>query len=177
MNQKQIGIVLIIAGVILASLVFFMKANEDRAIERMVMELGGTCYLSDGTCLHSDRDFTPYITGWILAGAIAILGVYLSIFDRTQKILEENQLKIADAIKTTKKEEKFEAFISGFDDEEKKVLRAVKEQDGILQSTLRFRTGIPKATLSIMIKELENKGIISKKPEGKTNKIFIRKTF
>ena len=49
--------------------------------------------------------------------------------------------------------------LAGYTDEEKKVVKAVKEQDGITQSTLRLRTDLHKSKLSIVLDGLEKKGL------------------
>ncbi len=181
MNQKQIGIILLIVGILSAMFVYVVKVREDTYIEAIIEAQGGSCYLDDGTCLHEDRNYTPLIIGTIVALALILLGVYLLIFDRTQKALAQQNVQIAEALKTAKKEEdvkgKFDAFLSGFSAEEQKVLRAVHEQDGILQSTLRYRTGQSKATLSLLLKGLEEKNVISRKASGKTNKVYLRKSY
>jgi uncharacterized membrane protein len=45
------------------------------------------------------------------------------------------------------------------------------------QSTLRFKVGMAKAYLSMMISDLEERGIISRKQEGKTYQIFLKMKF
>ncbi|MAG08458.1 hypothetical protein CMO89_03220 [Candidatus Woesearchaeota archaeon] len=181
MNQKQIGTILIIAGILLASLIFWIKIKDDIAIRQIIMQQGGSCYLDDGTCLHEDRDYIVYIIGWVLSAALTILGVYLIFFDKTQEILAEHQEKVSSALEEAKKQEKdkdeFHAFLSSFNEDEQNILKSTKEQDGIKQSTLRYRTGISKSTLSLTLKSLEERDIISRKPSGKTNEVFLRKKF
>lgn len=180
MNQKQIGAVVIIVGIVLAVFVFMAKIREDKALNLLISQQG-SCYLDDGTCLHEDRSYTLYIIGWVLSGALIILGIYLIVFDKTQKMLAEQQVTVSTALKEAKKQEKekdeFKAFLSGFSKEEQNILKAIKEQDGIQQSTLRFRTGMSKTTLSLILKSLEERGIISRKQSGKTNEVYLRKKF
>jgi len=180
MNQRQIGILIIIVGVILAGVVYTIKVKEDKAIKLVINETG-SCYLSDGTCLHEDRDYVPYIIGFTLSAALLILGLYLMMFDKTQQRLAENQIKIAEALHgakiADKEKDEFKAFISGFTEDEQKIIKAVKEQEGIKQSTLRFRTGLSKSTLSLLLKSLEERDIIKRKESGKTNEVYLRKKF
>ena len=90
MNQKQIGIILVIIGILLSSLVFMIKHNEDVVINKIIAEQD-SCFLEDGTCLHESRNFTSYVIGWIVSAALIILGIYLMYFDKTQQDLSNNQ--------------------------------------------------------------------------------------
>ncbi len=65
----------------------------------------------------------------------------------------------------------------GLNEDEKKILSAVKDQDGITQHTLGLRTDLHKSKLSIIVGILERKGLIKKEKKGKTNKIFLRVNF
>jgi uncharacterized membrane protein len=118
-----------------------------------------------------------YVFGGALAFGLVLLGIYLMVFDRTQKVLFEQHERVSSALLEAKKDERFHAFLSGFNADEQKVLGAVREQDGILQSTLRYRTGMSKAGLSLLLKSLEEREIISRKESGRTNKVYLRKRF
>ncbi|MEM4260140.1 MAG: MarR family transcriptional regulator [Candidatus Woesearchaeota archaeon] len=181
MNQKQISIIIIIFGILLGIFVYYSKIREDKNINQIIMAQGGSCYLPDGTCLHEDRDYTIYILGSVLSSVLILLGIYLLVFDKTQQMLVKQHLEVSRALREAKKNEKskdeFNAFLSGFTNDEQKVLKAIREQDGIQQSTLRFRTGMSKASLSLLLKSLEERQIISRKASGKTNNVYLRKKF
>ncbi len=180
MEQKHIGTILIIIGILLAGLVYVVKVREDNYI-KLVMKQDASCFLEDGTCLHADREIMIYVFGWSMAVVMLLMGVYVGWIDKSQKVLAEHSRKVSGALHKAKVEERkkdeFAAFLAGFSDDEKKVLLAVKEQDGIKQSTLRFRTGISKTGLSILLKDLEEREILSRKKSGKTNEVFLQKKF
>jgi len=170
MDNKKLGIILLIAGIVLISLLYAIKAREDAIVDEFVDE-EGTCYLDDGTCLHSDRGILVYIIGMILGGAIVALSVYILFFERSQKeILStlENHKKIQ------VNEEKFDILLKGLDEFEKKVIKAVKDQDGITQQTLRLRTDMHKSKLSIVLDGLEKKELIKRIEKGKTKQVFLK---
>jgi uncharacterized membrane protein len=180
MNQKQIGTILIIIGLILAIFVYYMHQREARIISEFVSDKG-SCFLDDGTCLHEERNPIIYIIGWIISAALITFGIYLAFFDRTQKVLLDNQKRLSEALLEASKKEKekdeFAAFLSGFSAEEQKVLKAIHFQDGIKQSTLRYKTGISKSSLSLILRSFEEKKIISRRISGKTKQVFLQKNF
>jgi uncharacterized membrane protein len=179
MNQKQIGIILIVIGILMSIFVFYVKVENEQHIALLVSETG-TCFLKDGTCMHNQGQIL-YILGWVLSASIIILGIYLIFFDKTQKVLAEHQVKVSRALEEAKKQDKekdeFKAFLSGFNEDEQKILLAIREQEGIQQSTLRFKIGMSKTSLSLLLKSLEDRGIISRKESGKTNQVFLKKKF
>ncbi|MBU0757089.1 MAG: MarR family transcriptional regulator [Nanoarchaeota archaeon] len=180
MNQKHIGLILIAVGILAGLFVYMAKAREDRFISTIIMEKG-SCYLDDGTCLHEDRDFTLYVIGAALSGVLIIFGMYLSFIDRTQEVLYDHQIKVTNALKEAKSAEKnkdeFKAFLAGFSEDEQKILAAIKDQDGILQSTLRYKTDLSKTTVSLILKSLEERNIISRKEHKKTKEVYLKKRF
>ncbi|MFH1210420.1 MAG: hypothetical protein V1645_00740 [archaeon] len=176
MDNKKLGIVLIIAALVIIGIFFFIRSEMERLIGIQV-ETTGTCF-QGSVCSHENANTTTYI-GIGLAAFIAALGVFLLFFEKGQKILMENQEKITLALHKDSKEkveeEKFNALLAGLDDDEKKVITAVREQEGIQQSTLKYRTGLSKTKLSMVIKDLEAKNLVTKEEDGKTNKIYLKK--
>ncbi len=188
MNQKTLGIFLIITGIVLAGLFYKVKVDSEVQIEALIAAQGSqeACFLEDGTCLHEKQNNLFFI-GEGFAVLIFSLGLYLLFFDTTKETKElvakqsEQNVQIATALKQSveekKKDERFSAFLAGFSDDERKILEAIHEQEGILQSTLRFRTGLTKTDVSLILKKFEEKGYVTKKPEGNTNKVYLRKVF
>ncbi len=180
MNQRVIGVIVVVFALLAGALLFLVKAQHDTDTALLIQARGGNCYLDDGTCLHEQGNGL-YIFGGAITAALLALGAYLIIFDRAARSLEKQHLEVSQALKEAKQQEKqkdeFKAFLSGFPEEEQRILLAVKEQDGIKQSTLRFRTGLSKTTLSLLLKALEQRGIVSREEDGKTNKVWLRKKF
>lgn len=179
MNQKQIGIALMVFGILVALMVLMFKSQMDLSAHQ-AMSQTGTCFDEDGDCIHQ-RNVIQLAVGWSLSAIIFVLGVYLFFFDKTQSLLAKQQLTIAMALEEASKKEshksKFESFLAGFNSEEQSVLKSVHAQDGIKQSTLRFKTGFSKTSLSLILKSLEEREIISRKPSGKTKEVYLRNKF
>ena len=95
--------------------------------------------------------------------------------ENNRKTLSNLISLLTDANKKELKEDKFELLLSALDEDEKKVIKAIKEQDGITQATLRIRTDLSKTKLSFILADLEKKDLIRKVVQGKTNQVFLKK--
>ena len=73
--------------------------------------------------------------------------------------------------------DKFSLLLRPLDDNEQKVLIAVKEQEGITQSTLKYRANLSKAKVSMILTDFEKKGLIARKAKGKTYQVFLTENF
>jgi len=165
MDNKKLGIIFLIISVILAIILIQLIGG----LNTQVKELG--CFDNKG-CINveSALSVTHFAFGFI--GFILALGFYLIFFARGEKAFVQ-------AIEETKNKElegeKFELITKGLDDYEKNALKAVKDQDGITQNTLRLRTNMSKAKLSYVLRDLEKREFITKVKKGKTYAIFLRK--
>lgn len=176
MEQKQIGIIILIIGLILGTSVTLMKINEDKYINSYISDKG-SCFLDDGTCLHEDRDYTLFIVGWIIVGILILISGYMILVKSPyDKILKENQELIKKIEKSNKKNE-FEIFLSSFDEDYKTILKIIKDNEGITQATLRFKTGFSKAHVSNLVNTLEKKNFISRKRKRKTYQIYLKSKY
>ncbi|MBN2881256.1 MarR family transcriptional regulator [Candidatus Woesearchaeota archaeon] len=176
MDQKSIGMIILVFGIIIGIFTLTMKIHEESYINSIIKEKG-TCYLADGTCLHEDRSVLPYVFGWSISLSMIVFGLYLAFMDKTSEKIQKTHEVFTKIMDDSNDKSKFDAFLEGFSSDEKKVLSAIKEQDGIKQSTLRFRTDLSKATLSLILKSLEERKFISRNEKGKTKEIYLIKKF
>lgn len=168
MDNKKLGAILIIVCVALAILVFLFDntINEQAAAgcSCTEMEIGGFCP-------HEDHSHWQTYAGVILIALIAALGIYLIFFEKSQKAIistleKQKHIQL--------QEEKFNILLKALDPEEQKVIKAVKDQDGITQQTLRLRTDLHKSKLSIVLDSLEKKNLIKRIEQGKTKQVFLK---
>ncbi|MBI2110732.1 winged helix-turn-helix transcriptional regulator [Candidatus Woesearchaeota archaeon] len=164
MKNKRLGIILLVIGIIIAIILINLTNKYNRAST----EEG--CFPNDECkSIESSLSMTHFAFGII--GFILALGFYLIFFSKSEEIL----LKRLEDIKQDKiTEDKFSILTKALDPFEQKVLKAVKEQEGITQNTLRIRTDLSKAKVSYVVNDLERKGLIKRDKKGKTFAIFLR---
>ena len=168
MDNKIIGTILLVVCLVLGFLIFTfnntLNAQAEASCDCVEMQESGVCPMENQT------PWQIYL-GIILISGIAALGIYLIFFEKSQKEIA----KILEKQKHIQlKEEKFDILLMGLNDDEKKILKAVKEQDGITQQTLRLRTDLHKSKLSIVLDGLEKKELIARKEKGKTKQVFLK---
>jgi len=109
-----------------------------------------------------------------LISFIGALGVYLLFFSTS----EEAILKRLEEEKNMKVEQnKFELILKAMDENEQKVLKAIREQNGITQSTLKFRTDLSKAKVSQILTDFEKKHLVKRELKGKTYAVYLAENF
>ncbi|MFH1591742.1 MAG: hypothetical protein ABIB47_00030 [Candidatus Woesearchaeota archaeon] len=176
MNNKVLGMVLILlaVGFIAALVIFKIQVND--LTESLMIQSGGSC-IQDGKCLHEQSNIPMYLGLGVILVTL-VLGVYLLFFERGQKYIEKTHKELIGTLEKAEKsrdeDERFDILLKGLDDYEKKALVEVKKQPGIMQNTLRLRTDMSKAKLSIVLTELERRGLVKKISSGKTNKIYLK---
>ena len=170
---------MIVIGLILGGFVFYFKQQADVAADIVLSETG-SCIVPETGCLHSANN-NLLLFGIVLSVLLFGLGVYLIFFDKTQEKLAQQQKDVSKALEEAKKQDRikdeFSAYLAGFSIDEQKILKSVHAQEGIKQSTLKFRADMSKTTLSLILKSLEDRKIIMRKPSGKTNQVFLVKKF
>ena len=109
-----------------------------------------------------------------LISFIGALGIYLLFFSTSEEAIlkrleEEKNMKID--------QDKFELILKAMDENEKKVLKAIKEQEGITQSTLKYRTDLSKAKVSQILTDFEKKHLVKREASGKTYAVYLTENF
>lgn len=163
MENKKLGTAVIaITGTLLAMTIGLVRGfNQD------LTALG--CF-QNPSCqpIQQSLSLTHFAFGAF--GFLFALGFYLIFFSRG----EESIVRRLEADTSRKLEEdKFSILMKGLDGYEKKVILAVKEQNGITQSTLRLRVDMSKAKLSQVLTELEKKNLVRREPESKTLAVYL----
>lgn len=178
-KHKHLGLILIGISITFLIAIIIFKIQIENLTDAIMIATGGTC-IKEGECIHEQSEIPVYV-GVAIVFLTMALGIYLLVFDKSQKYAENIQQELVSTLKETKKkqdaDEKFEFLLKALNEDEKKVMSSIKEQDGIEQSTLRIRTGLSKTKLSVVLTELEKKNLIKKVPEGKKNKIYLKNAF
>ena len=164
MENKKLGLILIIIGLALGGIFMYYSSS----LVQEGRELG--CY-SNEDCfgIENALSFSHIAVG--VFSFIFALGFYLLFFNKTEKAIldklekDKNQ-KIDDM--------KFDILLKALNPFEKKVVKIVREQDGITQNTLRIKADMSKAKLSYVLQELEKRGIVKRVAKGKTLAVHLK---
>ena len=167
MENKKLGFIILSFSVISTVLAFgFMNVlgRQTAALQ---------CYpTSECQRVESLTGLSHVAVG--LISFIGALGVYLLFFSTSEEAIlkrleEEKNMKI--------EQDKFELVLKAMDDNEKKVLKAIKEQSGITQSTLKYRTDLSKAKVSQILTDFEKKNLVKREIKGKTYAVYLTENF
>ncbi len=161
MINKKLGFLFIFLGIVTGFILFYVSSEL-----RTEGEILG-CYENIG-CSNIEASLTLTHFAFGVVGFLLSLGLYLLFF-------YSGEADILNALKKQKDEEisqkEFGIIISVLDEYEARVLRLVKEQDGIGQRTLVIKTGLSKSKISDVIKSLESKNLVKKVKKAKNNYI------
>jgi len=170
-----IGIIALTLIVLFLSYQYTQRLEQQRSdavAMLMTLPAQANCKYDDTTCPQAEEVTMPStaVIGMILIAIL--LAIYLIRSDTTQ---QQILLELEQKRKQLSRDERYELITSILTKEEQKIIRAVKEQPGISQATLRLRTDLSKAKLSILLKELENRALIVKTEDGKTNIVHLKR--
>lgn len=176
MDNKKLGVIIIAISIIFGLFVYGFGIQASKLQTNPC--ICGSCQA------EKQQDYLIYGSIAVIFSTLS-LGLYLLFFEKSNQVLS-NKLKVFEKsnrilANKLKKDvvvksgnEKFKLILMGLNDDEKKVLTAVREQDGITQHTLRLRTDLHKSKLSIILSMLEQKGLVTREQKGKTNQVFLK---
>lgn len=163
-NNQKLSVILIIIALAIAFLGIWLKGYNDK-IAQMQQNETGSCYLPDGTCLHTTSDSIMFVALGI-AAVIAAVGLYL-FFQKPRTIIK----KIQD-----KREEKNVEAPSTLGDESRSLFDIIAKSNGaILQGELVSKSGMDKVKVSRILDKLEMQGLIERRRHGMSNLVVLRK--
>ncbi len=166
MDSKKIGITLMVLAVMLFGMVYAFLDNASKASTQNNCNPTKECQKAASLIGWSNIAF-----GIIFS--ILSLGFYILFFNNDTHVLE----RIEKETKEKALSEKFSIALSMLDPAEQKVISAIREQEGITQSTLRIRTDMSKAKLSMVLSDFEKRDIIRRVPKGKTLAIYLKEKY
>ena len=169
-NNKKIGILVIVISVVVIMFGLWLKTYNDKIAQVQVNETG-TCYLPDGTCLHSTSDLMMY-SSFGLAIFLAVLGAYLFLRNEPKKtvirrieksIVRNEEPTVIEPPKT-------------LGPETRNIFDLVVQANGaILQGELVAKSGVDKVKVSRILNKLEMLGLIERRRHGMSNLVVLKK--
>ncbi len=167
MDNKKLGVTIIILTLLLGGVIFYV-------ISQLKSEQEALGCMPSKDCIQIEQTLSiTHVAVGVLSFAFA-LGIYLLLFHSSEDAI----LQRLEADKNKKlSEEKLDILFKGLDEFEKRTVKAVKEQPGITQNTLRLRTDMSKAKLSQVLHVLEKKGLIARERKSKTFEVYLKDSF
>ncbi|MEK6896802.1 MAG: hypothetical protein AABX12_05085 [Nanoarchaeota archaeon] len=164
MENRRLGIVLVIISLLV--LITFFSVNT--SLTSQAQELG--CY-TQPNCLPLEKNFSFIHIGIGVFSFLLSLGAYLLFFNKTEKAILE---KLENDKKRAIEEGKFESFLKGLDSFEQRVVKIVRDQQGITQNLIQIKAEMSKAKLSYVLQDLEKRNIIKRVEKGKTLAVYLK---
>ena len=173
METKKLGFLIIGMSIVLSSIIFGYMGQLSGQEKQFNCNPTNECQQ-----VQSLFGLSHIAVGFL--AFIFALGFYLLFFNKGEKeiLREEDILKEINEEKTQNTaEDKFNLLLRPLDDNERNVLKAIKDQEGITQSTLKYRANLSKAKVSQILTDFEKKNLIARKVKGKTYEVFLTGDF
>lgn len=164
MNNKKVGVLILILTLFLLGVFVLVIQSLNREIKAQ------GCFEKAG-CRSIETSLSVIHFAFGAFGFLFALAFYLLVFSKGEEAIVERLEK-----DTERKldEEKYAILSKGLDEFENKVLKVVREEEGITQNTIRLRVDMSKAKLSQVLQDLERKNLIKRVQKDKTFQIFLK---
>ena len=172
-----VGVLVFTAILVVASIWYSHQLDKERAqaVAKLVsMPQYAACKYDVNTCPQAEDTIVPHSAGIGVVILAVLLGLYLIRTETMQeKILAQLEQRHQELGKTDRRTMLLDLLTA----DERKVMEAVLQQPGISQATLRLRADMSKPKLSMLLKALEERGVIIKEKHGRTNTVHLKKEF
>ena len=169
MDNKKLGLIIIGISILLIIFVYGI-GNQLKNLQANSSITNSCTNICKDICTGNEPSYFIYGSIAVIFSTLS-LGIYLFFFEKSHQTLI-NKIKKDSNIKSSS--EKFNLILLGLNEDEKNILTAVKDQDGITQHTLGLRTNMHKSKLSIIVGMLEQKGLVKREKKGKTNQVYLK---
>ena len=163
MQNRNVGALLIGFGTVVGSVSLFSIFDLGK---RAVAEGCNPTMACQG--IASSLGASHVIVGII--SSLISLGAYLMFFSRSeeivlQKLQETKEIKLG--------EERFSVLLSALNEDERKIVELIKNEQGISQHMVTLKTGFSKAKVSGLMKNLEGRNLVKREDSGKTLSVYL----
>lgn len=177
MDNKKLGIIILIFSLLFGGIIYNYIDQTSREATKNNCMTRPEC-----SSYNAVLNWSHFTIGLVFA--MFSLGFYLIFFSRSEallrdaiKRLEEEKERIEKEYKIKISNEKFNAILKTLDPNEQKILKIIKENEGISQNTLRVKAELSKAKVSQVLTYFVKKNIIRKEEKGKTYSIYLSENF
>ena len=167
MESKKLGFLILGVSIVLGFMLFSFMGTLNRQEQAL------QCAPTERCQQVRSAIGTSHIAIGIVS-FIASLGFFLLFFNKSEQAILE---RLEQEKNTKVQEDKFSLVLNVMDTYEQRILKAVKEQDGITQTTLTFRTDLSKAKVSQVLTDFEKRNLIRRIPKGKTYSVHLAQGF
>ena len=150
-----------------------MGRESDRTLIAILIFIGTVVILSSLSYMYSPMARHMGMMGMMgfsFSSYSLVVGI-LAVFVYLTLTSEKDEVKKTDAEMGDK--DLVDVVEKVLDRDESLIINIIKEHEGVTQDSLRFKTGFSKAKISLILKELEEKGIVYRERFGKTYKLYI----
>lgn len=192
METKKLGFLVMGLSILFGFVMFSYMGQLNAQGQQMLCNPTSECRQ-----VNSMLGWSHAVVGFL--SFIFSLGFYLLFFNKNEKellkdanLIEKNNInnnynanhnnfeknsEISEKVNSMNSIDKFSLLLRPLDDNERKVLTSIKEQEGITQSTLRFRANLSKSKISQILTDFEKKSLIERKAKGKTYQVFLTDSY
>ena len=158
MKNRNVGFLIVGISIVIGILVFIFNSALNNIVSQTCVH-GPTCPMYD----------TIKIQTWIssaIAGLILVIGLFLIFSKESERVIVKHK---------TIREKQKPIDTSKLDDREKKVVRMLQEENGVIfQKTLMEKMEIGKVGITRLLDKLEAKQIIERKRRGMNNVVVLK---